>query len=599
MNVFERPRRVWFSLFFLGFAGLAWSADVSLTAEADKTEVRMDDTITLRVTLSGGDLNGARPVPPQMPGFRAAFAGQSQNISFVNGKVSSEISFTYVLQPLSPGDRTIPPFTVTSGGRTFATSPIAVKVLPAASGGPTPPAPSRSAPAAGGPARALFLTASVDKTTVYVGQPLTLSVRFYSRVPLLSQPAYAPPPLTGFLSEDLPPQNQFIQPIDGRKYSVIELKTALFPASPGVSTVGPAALECRTEDFSNEASNDPFDSSFFQNFFSNGRQVVLRSDPLKVRVLPLPSEGRPTGFRGDVGRYRISAAVDRSQTSLHEPVTLTVTVAGEGNINALSTPEPPSLTGFKTYETLSSLNIEKTGWKVHGSKVFKTVLKPEVSGRLPIPAYSFSFFDPEARSYRTVQTEPLSLTVAPGEESAFAPAPLAADVRVISQDVRYLKAGPLIHRRRPFGGSLAFWLLNLFPGAAFLFFAGARTLRHRPASEDAASRRARATARRALKEAEPLLRKGDAAAFLSALEYSLRKYWSAKTSSSAAAVTWEEMSAVLVARAPHPDLERRLRELWDGLLRARYTPGLVTPEDARAQAAAFERLLPDLEALWK
>jgi hypothetical protein len=405
--------------------------------------------------------------------------------------------------------------------------------------------------------------------------------------------------LTGFLSEDLPPQSQFVDTFDGRKFSVIELKTALFPASPGVSTVGAAALECRTEDFSNDAMNDPFGSSFFQNFFSNGRQRVLRSDPIKVKVLPLPSEGRPADFRGDVGRYRISAALDRAKTSLHEPVTLTVTIEGEGNINALSTPEPPALAGLKAYETLSSLNIDKSGWKVRGSKVFKTVLKPEVSGRLQIPAIPFSFFDPETRSYRTTQTEPLSLSVAPGEESSVAPAPPAADVRVISRDIRYLKAGPLRRRRTPFGGSNAFWILNLLPWGLFLFFVGVRGLRRRPASEDAAARRARVTARRALKGAEPLLKKGDAPAYLSALEKSLREYWAAKTAASASAVTWEEMSGVLAERAPRPDLERRLRELWDGLQRARYTPGLVTPDDARAQAAAFERLLPELEALWK
>ena len=101
-----------------------------------------------------------------------------------------------------------------------------------------------------------------------------------------------------------------------------------------------------------------------------------------------------------------------------------------------------------------------------------------------------------------------------------------------------------------------------------------------------------------MKRADPLIKKGDVAGYLAALEKSLRAYWAAKTSTAAASLTWEEMAGVLGEKCAAPEVEGRLHDLWEGLQRARYTPGLVTPEEARNRAASFEKLLPELEALW-
>ena len=43
----------------------------------------------------------------------------------------------------------------------------------------------------------------------------------------------------------------------------------------------------------------------------------------------------------------------------------------------------------------------------------------------------------------------------------------------------------------------------------------------------------------------------------------------------------------------------RGRELWDDFDRARYTPALSTAEEARRHGDALQKILNDLEALWK
>lgn len=575
----------------------------SFTAEVDKTSVALDDVVTLRVTLSGDGVDGAKPVIPNLPGFRATPAGQSQNISFVNGRVSSEVSYSYILQPQAAGNYTIPPLTVMIGGRPRSTAPIAVRVTAAAGGG-TAAEPVAQNDGSGRAVKDLFLTASTDKGTAFVGEPVALSVRFYSRAPLLAQPAYGPPDTAGFLSEDLPPQKQSVEIRNGRRFTVIELKTALFPAAPGTAVVGPATLECRTEDFSDDSPNDPFGGGFFNNFFSGGRPVTLKSDPVQVKVLPLPSAGRPAGFKGDVGRYRLSASLDKTSAALHEPVTLTVTVQGEGNIKALTGPDLPPLPGFKAYDTLSSLNLSKAGWKVQGSKVFKTILKPEVSGRLALPPLVFSFFDPGARAYRTETSQPLALTVTGADAAAVetGTAPLSTEtLKVLSQDIRYIKEGPLRRRPRSPGGFPLFPLWNLPPLAGFALLWAAKAARGRAAADpDAASfRRAGRRAARSLGTVRALLDKGDAASATEVLEKTLRDYLSDKSGLSPQGLSGEDAARLLEMRGAAPEVSGETLRLWDELQTARYAPGGLRAQETARHLESLRKLLPSLEALWK
>jgi hypothetical protein len=581
-------------------AAPARAGDASFEARADKTSISMNETLTLRLVISGKNLNVAQPKLPSIQGFRAYSSGQSQNYSFVNGSVTSQSVYSYALAPQSPGEYTIPSFSIEVGGQTLTSEPIHVSVV---SGAAAPAGEAAAAPAAGDGAKSLFVTTSVDKKTAYVGEAITLAFRFYSRARLTSQPAYTPAEATGFVVEDLPPQRQGAKTVDGQLYQVVELLSALFPAAPGRHTLGPASLECRVQDF----NVDPFES-FFQDFFSGGRAVTLRSDPLEVTVLPLPAEGRPEGFRGDVGRYRIEAAVDLTSPERHEPVTLTVTVSGEGNVRALSAPALPRLDGFKTYETLGSVNVSKEDFKVSGSKVFKTVLKPDVSGPLEIPPVRFSFFDPAARAYRTVETKPLRLHVkasasgpAP-DASAPSPVPALEGVKVVSEDIRFLKTGSAPQRRRrPWhDGRAALWI-NLLPVAAFLAAAGARAWRERLSRDPAgaAARRAWPEARAELARAKKRLARGDEAAYRGALPRALAGYLGAKLGVPSQGLSWEEADAALARRGLPEGPRAEARRAWEALDRMRFSTETADAAAVRRLGEDVERAIRSLEAAWR
>lgn len=596
-------KRLWTLLLFLT-AGPLRAGDLSFEATVDRDTLTMNDSLTLQLSISGAGLSVSRPELPSLPGFRAVFAGQSQNVSFVNGTVSNQVVYTYALEPQAPGEYTLPSLTMEAGGQKASSSPIKIKVL-SAGAAPAPRTGGGPAPSDGG--RDLFVTTTLDKKNPVVGETVVLSFRFYSRAPLLSQPRYQAPDVTGFLTEDLPPQRQYTEIIGGRRYQVVELRTALYATAPGRLTVGPAALECSVQDFSRESFPGGF-PSFFDEAFGAAKRVVLRSDPISVSVAPLPSVGRPPGFKGDVGRFALTARLDKTEAQVHEPVTLTVTVEGEGNIKALSTPGLPPLPEFKTYETLSGLNIAKKDGRVLGSKVFTTVLKPEVTGTLTVPPVVFSYFDPRARIFRTVRSAALSLKVVPGtsslepvaDSSGAVAVPLSEGVKVIGRDIRYIKLnGKLRRRRPPFTGSPAWVLLNLAPAALFLGLWGTVSFRQHSLA-NLSGRSFRAALRRAEREVA-LAQKETAspAAFMDRLQRIYAGFLSAKIGAPAQGLTTDRIEAAMGEAGVPAETRSRARALSDVLDRARFTPGLLTPKDAGDRAAELRQLLRSLETQWK
>ncbi|TPW17610.1 MAG: hypothetical protein FD126_3608, partial [Elusimicrobia bacterium] len=309
-------------------------------------------------------------------------------------------------------------------------------------------APSRGQRRANGPPP-VFVTAETDKKTVFANEQVVYSVKFHYAIQLLGNAEWTPPDTTGMLSEDLPPSPARTAAVEGRNYNVSEVKIALFPLTPGPKTVGPGTIRCQVQ---KGVDVDPFAGDFFRQFFAAGltmaEPVTLQTKPLQLNVKPLPEAGKPAGFGGAVGRFRIKAELDKGTVKAGDAVNLTVTVEGNGNLKALGDLPLPEMPEFRAYETVTSLNQAKDEHGVRGSKVFKTVLVPKVSGDLALPPIPFSYFDPGQEKYVTAQTPPLRLGVTPGDPAQApvgfqaAPGPGAAAITAVSDDIRHVRARP-------------------------------------------------------------------------------------------------------------------------------------------------------------
>ncbi len=448
-------------LFLLAPSALA-QGGVSVRAEADRTAISTDDLLTLTVSVAGDFQQLGEPQLPLMGGFNVVGSSRSSQFSMVNGVVTARAVFTYQLQPTGPGTFTIEPITILVNGTPYQTDPIAVQVTqPGGQGAaPTPtvpePAPGQG-PAAAAPGglvgQDLYVEADVDNPTPVVGQQIIYRFRFYQAVNLFNQPQLTWPTFSGFWTENLSPNNVYEQAAGGRRYRVTEVRRALFPTAAGAVTIEPARLTIPGDLFSGD--------------------ILLQTEPVSVDVQPLPP-GAPAGFAGAVGQFEIEAWVEPTEIRVNEPVTLFVRVSGKGNLSTL--PDltegiEPLLPDWRVYDPQTTTDVGQDGDTIRGEKRIERLLVPKVEGALSIPSFLLTYFDPQAGAYRQIETEPLVVQVAPGENVAPGPALPGSDkqeITLLASDIRHIKAAPpaLATGRTPLLGQPLYWLGWVVPPLA-------------------------------------------------------------------------------------------------------------------------------------
>jgi hypothetical protein len=202
-------------------------------------------------------------------------------------------------------------------------------------------------------------------------------------------PNTTPPGFSGFWNDGSKPKNHF-EVIDGSNSRVDEIETTLYPVGTGLKGILPAKLKIAVMDFSLPSGMNDF-FSFFADV-GGGKTKILETESLEINFISLPKEGKPADFSGDAGDFEIKAVVDKKDVRINEPVTLTVTVSGNGNMKSVSGINFGVYSGLKKYDTIFASTSGN-------SKKFKTIFIPLVSGEKEIPAASLSFFSLLKKQY--------------------------------------------------------------------------------------------------------------------------------------------------------------------------------------------------------
>lgn len=344
---------------------------------------------------------------------------------------------------------------------------------------------------------------AASKTRVYVGEQVKVGWYLYLTEQQRNFESKVLPRADGFWTEEIPSRNPPRQLaftdryVDGRRYSVaVLLEKALFPLAPGKLTVTPM-----------EAEVSSGGGDFF--FPRPGRVRQLQSEPLTIEAIPLPSEHKPAGFNpGNVGRYAIEASVDRALVAVGDAVTLTVTAKGIGNVRNLRLPELPVLDGWKRYEPKANVVVEP-GEETSGTSSIEWLLRPERPGTMTLPSLTLATFDPTAKQYKELRTDPITIVVT-GEAAPVASGPVGTPAsgvdNVIAAQIRPIRVRtrPSIARGAAFVHSPAFKATLAAPPLTFLalIFAGRMRARLGGENEGNRRRRLRAHAHRRLRAAE-------------------------------------------------------------------------------------------------
>lgn len=112
----------------LGLSPLAAAQDFTFSAKADKTSVKVGESVEVLITL-GGDLTGITSPAFEFPKeFVVAARSQETSFSMRGRAVERSVSLHYVLVPQQAGSYQLGPFTIEQNGKPITTEPIAITV---------------------------------------------------------------------------------------------------------------------------------------------------------------------------------------------------------------------------------------------------------------------------------------------------------------------------------------------------------------------------------------------------------------------------------------------------------------------------------------
>jgi len=476
---------------FLLFPNFSWAQ--SLTANVDRSTVYQGEQVEYSVEIQG-TLRAKNPQFPDFNGFRVLSGpNESSNFQIINGQMSSSIRYSWILVPLKVGSLTIGPTTAQVGGQTASSNPLTMQILDR--GTPTPQGGASSGgnsggsggnSGGGGGSPDIIVKAEVSKSEVYANEPVNVVYKLYFRKNLTRYQVSKLPSTVGFWSEDLPMPEQNRLPdqtVQGSQYGVVVVrKITLFPTNPGQLTVDPLEISCDVQEqrqTTRQRSRSIFDN-FFDDPFFNSMQVTTQSafsDPIRLKVKPLPTEGRPETFAGEVGQYNMNVTLEPKEIKTNEAVTLRISIRGQGNIKLINEPKINIPLDIERYDPKISDRIDKNSGVIQGEKNFEYLLIPRVPGQQKIPPVEFAYFDPVKKQYNTLRSEPLELKVAQGSGilSSVTHSVSREDVRWRGQDIRYIKLTTDNFQPKGvgFAGSAGFYGLLLSPvfllGIGFLY----------------------------------------------------------------------------------------------------------------------------------
>src|SRR5487761_2641125 len=568
----------------------ATAAAASLAASLDRDRLTLGETATMSLAVEGGQ---AKNLPtPQVMGLRITQSGSSQNVSIINGQMTSTVTVTFSVTPLRAGEFTIPALTADVNGQRLATEPLRLSVQKA-------DAPSAAAVNSG--AEVAFLKLVLPHEKIYSGQTVIGRVELYLRddVQNFGSFQFSGTPAEGFSVGKMTEGQRSRAQVGNRSYTVISVLLPLTAVKAGPLTLGPFTASVVVVLPSPNQGGD----QFFRQFFNQGeqRQVTLASDQITVPALPLPAGNVPADFNGAIGSFSLNVTAGPTNLTVGDPITVRVQISGRGALDAVTLPAQAAWRDFKMFPPTSTItNTDQFGFQ--GVKTFEQIVSPLNADVHELPPFSFSFFNPDDGAYHTL-TQPATPLVV--HAAAATPLPAiagsknsSAETSASPQDLLPVKEnlGTLVETGPPLVASPRFLAVQSLPVIAFL---AAFIWRRRTDSlaNNPRLRRQRAVAqlvRDGLNDLKKFAAENKPDEFFATLFRLLQEQLGERLDCPASAITENVIEEHPVLRGASKATLDGLRELFQLCNQARYAPMRGTRE-LNSVAAQFEKTIGELQ----
>lgn len=405
------------------------------------------------------------------------YTSSESSFQMVNGHTSSSssITYTYTLYAAKSGVYNIPAAHARVGGKQISSSPAKVTVVGSAQGrGNNSPKmheddnyqPHMRAAGSAISGRDLFIKVSANKKKVYEQEPILLTYKVYTLVDL-TQLEGKMPELTGFHTQEipLPQQKSFhIERVNGKPYRTVTWSQyVMYPQMTGKMEI--PSITFKGIVVQQNRSVDPFEA-----FFNGGsgyvevkRNIVAPS--IKIDVLPLPQ--KPAKFSGGVGKFNISAQLNKNELKAGDPLSLRIVVGGIGNLKLIKQPVVNFPKDWDKYDPKVTDKTKLTSNGLEGNMIYDILAVPRNQGHYTIPPIELTYYDTSLNQYKTIKTQSFDIEVAKGDGSRSSVVDYSKDQ---PKDIKDIKKGDAeLHSvDNFFFGSVGYLMSLLIPFVAFV-----------------------------------------------------------------------------------------------------------------------------------
>jgi hypothetical protein len=459
---------------------------VTVASRFDPSTIAVGEYSAFVITVSGTSTSNLQCDLPSVDGLLVSDSPNVSNqVSVINGNISSFVRYIYTVHASKDGVYTIPSFEATVDGKKFQI-----------------PGGTLTVARPGEDARDALRLELETPDNLYVGQNANATLHILIRDDLRAVPGSINPKRFGDGIMQDPIDNSTVTQehvvrgttqYDGiavpLKITALTQGRQLFAYESDVQVTATRKRAGAIDDL-----EDPMER-MMQQMQAGGipaRDIrALRSRVEKyIEVKPLPA-GAPACFDGAIGTYEVYGNLSTHKTKVGEPVELTVEILGDSGFKRLTAPKVDTKDDWKNYPPTEENKLSDTTGQMLGKR-YRFLFSPQKAGDFTTPSARFSYFDPSTGKYveKTISGELVHVEDVPAMTAAaqnFSPAaPKIVPVRkkvVISNEgfhpISLLDTPAKPNALRPPQRQVWFWLLQLLPAALVAWGIAAPVMKRR------------------------------------------------------------------------------------------------------------------------
>lgn len=567
-----------------------------ITFEAKVSKKRLGLNERLRVDFEMNE-NGDNFNPPSFTNFQVV-SGPQQSVSrsWINGVRSFSKTYTYFLTPLTKGKVTLGQAEITIEGEVYKTLPVEIEVTEAVE---QPNDPNNIDYITDENIR---LVAEISDANPYLNEGITVVYKLYFRNPIsISDVQEMESPTFGdFWSQMINIGRVQVNPrgnYNGEQFNeVVWRKVVLYPQKTGPLEIEPLTLNLSLSVPTNQRD-------LFGRQIPVQAQKVITTGKKRINVRTLPLTDQPAEFSGAVGQFDFDVILDKSALKASESFQVKVKVNGNGNLKLFNLPRINVPKTLEVYEPEHKEEVKVTLSGMQGSVEDVYTIVPQFQGKYPIPTLEFSYFDPEAATYKTLRSQDLLVDVFDGPVAMGSQGTPSAqlpkqNLQVPESAFRFIQLQTqLVPIAAPeFWWSVPFWLLLGIPFVLLIagYFIN-RFIVQKPENISLTKqRRAEQLSKKYLSSAKKAIH--NQTAFYEALERALHNYLKAKLKIETTEMSKPNIKKLLVEKKVQEQAAQEFIESIENCERARYAPGSMVNiqsdfEKASTSIASLDRQL--------